>query len=154
MKNRPLAIILQIGTILSVLFVLFIFLVYVPTIANEFREGAPEFSGYYWPMLLSFEAIGTACLIALAFFWRITLNISRNRTFTRSSQSCMRIIAGCATFAFLVLFIWAPFVPGFPEALLFLIGAFVAGIIAVACWALAYLVGQAARLQDDYDLTV
>ena len=154
MKNRPLSIILQIGTILSALFVLFIFLVYVPEIANYFRGYAPEFAGYYWPMLISVEAIGVACLIALAFFWKITLNIRRNRTFTRSSQNAMRVIAGCATFAFLVLFIWTPFVPGFPEALLFLMGAFAAAIIAVACWALAYLVGQAARLQDDYDLTV
>ena len=80
---------------------IFLFFIYGPRMASECRTAYPELAGMFWPGLIWLEAIGLMYLAAMVEYFRIVLNIGRERSFIpENARGLSRIalwmsIAGC-----------------------------------------------------------
>ena len=139
---------------------IFLFFIYGPRMASECRTAYPELAGMFWPGLVWLEVIGLMYLAAMVEYFRIVLNIGRERSFIpENARGLSRIalwmsIAGCLWLLGIVLpwLIWQVRLgPAWVAMLLAAVASFAMGMLA---WALGRLLTRAVQYKEENDLTV
>ena len=159
MKQKSLAMWLKLVLAGMGLCGLIVYFVVVPEIGRSIVLDAPEFSGWYWPWQIFLWLTGIPCCAALVFGWRIAANIGKDRSFSNENARLLKWIAwlaaGDAAFLFLgnlVMLLMNMNHPGVVLASLLVV--FAGAAVAVAAGCLSHLVGKAAALQEQSDLTI
>ena len=136
-----------------------IYLLVIPEFGRSIADDNPEFAYCYWPWLIFLWCTALPCLAALIFGWRIAKNIGNDRSFCMENARALKWIAdlaaGDAAFFFVgnVVFLFLNMNhPGI--VLLSLLVVFAGVAVAVAAAVLSHLVGKAAVLQEQSDLTI
>lgn len=131
----------------------------LPELGHSIIARYPEFSGWYWPWLAFFWLTAVPCCAVLALGWKIAVSVGEDRSFTADNARRLARIAWLAagdTAFFLagnILFLLLGMNhPGVVLGLLLVAFAGVAVAVAAAC--LSHLVGKAASLQEQSDLTI
>lgn len=136
-----------------------LFTVIVPTYGKDLTASWPEFKNRYIPWLVFIWITGVPCFAALVLGWRIADRIGKDASFTVKNARELKwisrlavgdsaiVVAGNLLLAFLDM--------NHPGVILlcFLI-AFIGIAFAVAAAALSHLIGKAAVLQEQSDLTI
>ena len=138
----------------------FLFFVYGPAMAMECRDTYPELGFLFWPGLIWLLAIGLMYLAAMIDYFRIVLNIGRERSFVPENARGLGRIAKwlCAAGALWLLGIVLPGLiwqvelgPAWIALLLAALASFAMGMLA---WALGRLLTRAVQYKEENDLTV
>lgn len=134
--------------------------VVLPSIGKMFMQHYDgEFDYAFWPDLIFLWVCMIPCFIALLPAWRIADNIGKDRAFSIENAKCFKLIsilaAADSAFFFIgnivLLFLWMNH-GGF--ALMSLVFVFIGIAVSVAAAVLSHLVGKAAKMQDENDLTI
>ncbi len=136
-----------------------VFFLIVPEFAKSTAYSYPEFAYCFWPWMTTIWCTAIPCYIALALFWGIARDIGRNKPFTHANARRVLRVGQLAildvVFFFLMNVILLLMNMSHPGILLLSLFICLAGTaFAVAVMTLAHLVGRAAELQDDSDLTI
>lgn len=113
----------------------------------------------YWTWLILLWLTSIPCFIALVFSWRIVSNIGNDCSFTQENAILLKQISILAGGDALFLFVWNIVLffcnMNHPSTLLACMFVdFLGVVIAVIFASLSHLVGKAAELQDECDLTI
>lgn len=159
MKQKTLAIWLQVilaGVLVCGLTVYFFI---VPTLAHDFVMMYPELESWYMPWLMFIFGTLLPCTPGFIFAWLITVNIGRDKSFSAENAKYLKYIAILAAVdagyffignvVFLILNMTQPGV-----MILSLMIVFAAVAAAVAAAVLSHLVYKASLLQEESDLTI
>lgn len=133
--------------------------VVVPITANEAVASWPEFENRRLPWLLLVWITGVPCFAALFLGWRIVSRIRNDRSFTvenaRDLKWISRLAAGDAAAVLAGNLLLAFLGMSHPGVLLLsFVVTFIGVALAVVAAALSCLVGKAAGLQEQSDLTI
>ena len=138
---------------------LIVFFAILPTIGDSLHASYPEFAGWHWPWMIFLWCTSIPCFLVLALGWKIAVNIGADRSFSSENAQLLRRIAwlaaGDTVFFFagnVLLFFLNMNHPGIVFASLLV--CFAGAVIAIAFAALSNLVGRAAALQEQSDLTI
>ena len=131
----------------------------LPMVGKWIAGLSPEFAHCYFPWLVFLWILSIPCFMALILAWQIFGNIERDRSFCRENAEALRKISFLAALDGGILFLgnilFLLLNMNHPSILL---GAFVVvtvGIgISVASAVLSHLVGKAAALQEENELTI
>ena len=138
----------------------FLFFVYGTAVAFSCRESFPELAFLFWPGLIWLWAIGLTYLTAMYYYFRIVLNIGKDRSFTPENARGLSRIAFwmCAAG---VLWLASEVLPGLiwgiefgAEWLALLLAAVASFAMGMLAWALGKLLARAVQLKEENDLTV
>lgn len=139
--------------------VLLFFLLLVPELGKRVIESFPEFSAWYWPCLILAWCMALPCFGALGLFWRICVNIGRDRSFSRENGRYLSWISRLALLDALLLLAVSILLAS--QGIITAVYAFIelsliiAGVgIAIIAASLSHMVAKACSLQDDSDLTI
>lgn len=137
---------------------IFYFLV-LPEIGREEVRMYPEYAYCFWPWLGFLWASGVPCYGVLVLGWRIAADIGRDRSFTPDNARRLKwvawLAAGDSLFFFGMNLLYGFLGMNHPGVLLGSLAVEFAGVcVAVAAGALSHLVGKAAALQEQSDLTI
>ena len=131
----------------------------IPELARTFEEEYPEFSYWVMPWLVLIYVCAIPCFAAMGISWKIAVNIGKDRSFTMENSKLFKIYSYLAigdTTVFLVGSIAFTLLgmnhPGL--ILVDLLIVFMGLAVFVCTSALSYLVGKAATLQEDNNLTI
>lgn len=150
---------LRIAVILMAAFGAAVFFFAVPAFGQSIVYSYPEFSYCYVPWVAVIWCTAIPCYAALVFAWKIAKDIGREHPFTHDNARRVRRIGQLAiadvVFFFVMNVILLLMNMNHPGILLMALFVCLAGIaFAVVVMALGHLVGRAAELQDDSDLTI
>ena len=151
---------LKAAIVLAFLCCLAVYALYVPTIAEESRDMAADFSTLYLPGLIFVELTALPIAVAFVLAWLVARDIGRNNSFSRANAKRLKIIsvlalADVAYFWLGILVFWFGFgAASGPELVLAILAGFAGIIIAVCAGALSHLTLKAAALREENDLTV
>lgn len=132
---------------------------YIPNVIDSLAFYNTEVSWLKWPGLAGMWVIGILCYLALWEFWRICTRIGRDNSFCRENARSMKRIGILALltlsliiggFLFLVCI---HYMNGALAMVIFFIVC-IAGGIGVVCLSLSVLIGNAAKLKEENDLTI
>ena len=150
---------LRIAVILMAAFGAAVFFCAVPVMGKSLVYANPEFAYCYIPWLAVIWCTAVPCYAALVFAWQIAKDIGREHPFTHDNARRVKRIAQLAiadvVFFFamnIILLLMNMNHPGF--LLMSLVICFAGIAFAASAMALSHLVGRAAELQDDSDLTI
>lgn len=159
MKAKTLSKWMKMGIVLIAICGLFIYLLVIPGLAGEMIDHYPEFTGWFWPWLGFIWITGIPCYTALGLGWRIARRISHDQSFTRENAKDLKKVSYLALIDSLFFFIG--------NIVLLLMGMNPLGMvlcslmivfagIAVTLMSavLSDLIGRAAALQEQSDLTI
>ena len=131
----------------------------IPAEGLRLQAAYPEFSNRFFPWLIFLWISGIPCFTVLVLGWKIASSIGRDRSFSQQNARLLQWIsllaAGDAVFFFagnILLFLLDMSHPGVAIASLAVV--FVGVAVAVGAAALSHLVGKAALLQEQSDLTI
>ena len=137
----------------------FVYLWVIPELGTAIKTMNPEFSYCYAPWLGFISITALPCVAGLSDVWRISTNIGDDRPFTKENARLLKRIAFLAAgdaayfFAGNILFLFLNM--HHPGLFIMAVAVVLVGIaIAMASGALSYLVGRAALLQEQSDLTI
>jgi hypothetical protein len=138
---------------------LVIFFLFIPIFGQSVVEKYPEFSGWYWPWLIFIWVCGVPCYAVLVLLWRISSNISKNRSFSSENANYLKwisLLAAIDTAVFFVgnIVLWLLNMNHPGVVLGLMVVAFFGVAITVAAAILSHLVKKAAALQEESDLTI
>ena len=150
---------LRIAVILMAAFGAAVFFIAVPVFGQSMVYSYPEFSHCYVPWVAVIWCTAIPCYAALVFAWQIARDIGREHPFTHDNARRVKRIAQLAiadvVFFFAMNIILLLMNMNHPGILLMSLVICFAGIaFAASAMALSHLVGRAAELQDDSDLTI
>ena len=136
-----------------------LYVLVLPAIGQEEVLLYPEFAHCFWPWLGFLWASGVPCYGVLILAWQIAGDIGRDRSFTpanaRRLQWIAWLAAGDSLFFFGMNLLYGLLGMNHPGVLLGSLVVEFAGVcVAVAAGVLSHLVGKAAALQEQSDLTV
>ncbi len=133
--------------------------VIVPELGQAIVHDYPEFHGWYAPWLAFAWLFALPLFVALTLVWKLAASIASDRPFTSKNARLLKLIsrlaAGDAAF-FLVgnVALWLMGM-NHPGVVLLSLVVVCAGLfLALAAAALSRLVGRAAELQEQSDLTI
>ncbi|MCH4083837.1 MAG: DUF2975 domain-containing protein [Olsenella sp.] len=133
--------------------------VVVPQVGQAIVYDYPEFQGWYIPWLSFTWLFALPLFAALALVWKLAASLAADKPFTSSNarllKAISRLAAGDAAF-FLVgnVALWLTGM-NHPGVVLLSLVVVCAGLfLALAAAALSRLVGRAAELQEQSDLTI
>lgn len=131
----------------------------IPSLGQTIAEQNPEFAFCYYPWMALLWITGIPCYIALALFWKIAVNIGKDRSFTIENGTYLSWIAilaaGDSGFLFVMNIVYLFLDMNHPGIVLASLIVEFAGIaISVAAAVLSHLVAKAAALQEQSDLTI
>lgn len=131
----------------------------VPLVGQQIAWDYPEFAHCYWPWLLTIWCAAIPCYAVLFLAWCVGLEVGRERPFTygnarRIRRAAQFIALDIAYFLLMniVLLFMNMSHPGIFILSLFV--CFAGGALAICALVLSHLIGRAAKLQDDSDLTI
>lgn len=131
----------------------------IPELARTFEGKYPEFSYWVMPWLILIYMCAIPCFLAMGISWKIAGNIGRDQSFTMENSKLFKIYSylalGDSVLFFAGSIAYTLLGMNHPGLLLmdFLI-VFMGLAVFVCTSALSYLVGKAATLQEDNDLTI
>ncbi len=159
MKQRTLSLWLKLAMIGAAVCGAVIYLLVIPDLGWSIADANPEQAYCYWPWLIFLWCTALPCCAALVFGWRIAGNIGADRSFCMDNARALKWIAWLAAadaaFFFLgnvVLLFLNMNHPGI--VLMALLVVFACGAVTIAAAVLSHLVGRAATLQAESDLTI
>lgn len=131
----------------------------LPMAGKRLADIYPEFSYCYLPWLIFLWILAVPCFIALVLAWKIFGNIEKDCSFCMENADALQKIsylaAADAGFLFLGNVLFLLLNMNHPAVLLGACMIVVVGIgISVAAAVLSHLVGKAAKLQEENDLTI
>lgn len=133
--------------------------VMIPSFGVSITAQYPEFEYRFLPWLLFISATALPCYAILVLGWLIARDIGADRSFSTANASrlkwCAVLAGGDGAFFFVgnvVLLLTNCSHPG--VALMSMLVVFAAVAVSVVFAALSHLVGKAADLQDQSDLTI
>lgn len=137
----------------------FVYLWVIPELGTAIKTMNPEFSYCYAPWLGFIGITALPCVAGLSNAWKISTDIGDDRSFTKENAKRLKWIAFLAAgdaayfFAGNILFILLNM--HHPGLFIMAMAVVLVGIaMAMASGALSYLVGRAALLQEQSDLTI
>ncbi len=131
----------------------------LPELVRVFKRWYPELTHWALPWQILIYICALPCFAALVVGWLIADNIGKDQSFTKKNASLFNIFSllalGDSVFFGVSCIVYAFLGMNHPGLLLiqFLV-VFVGLAIFVCMAALSYLVGKAANLQEDSDLTI
>ena len=159
MSQKSLSVWLRVITVVVAVVTALFFALLVPVMGQRVIEHFPEFSAWYTPGLILAWCMALPCFAAMGLFWRICVNIGRDKSFSMENGRCLTWISRLALFDALFLLVVSILLTSqgivtasyaFIELALIIAGVGVAIIAA----ALSHMVAKACKLQDDSDLTI
>lgn len=131
----------------------------IPSLMDTFISMYPEFSYWVLPWKILLYVCSVPCFIAMFICWKIAQNIQNDRSFCVENANLFKIFSYLALGDSVVLmlgsFIYFFLGMNHPGLLIAEMLVVFAGFAVFVCTAaLAYLVAQAANLQEDSDLTI
>ena len=159
LKQKELSVWLRVILVVVALCVLFLALVFVPSVGQDIVSANPALEPAYLPCLIFFWLTTVPVYVFLALVWRIALEIRRDNSFCHKNAARLKT---CSLLALLdtVLYMIAGLVLAFFHLLH--ISLIVGGVIlcavgaavSVCCAALSHLTRKAADMQSEHDLTI
>lgn len=131
----------------------------LPMEGKRFIAVYPEFSYCYLPWLIFVWILAIPCFIALVLAWKIFGNIERDCSFCMENADALLkvsfLAAADAGFLFFGNVLFFVLSMNHPAVLLAACMVAIVGVgISVAAAVLSHLVGKAAKLQEENDLTI
>lgn len=131
----------------------------IPWFGKDLVQANPEFSYCYAPWLCIIWLTAIPCYLALYFGWKITTEISRERSFSMVNSRYLKYISILALadsgYFFLANLALLFLNMNHPAVFLgSLLAEFAGAAVAVASAALSHLVQKAARIQEENELTI
>ncbi|MCR4617070.1 MAG: DUF2975 domain-containing protein [Lachnospiraceae bacterium] len=131
----------------------------VPDLFRAFKNWYPELSNWVMPWMILIYICSVPCFAALVVGWMIADNIGKDQSFTVKNANLFKIFSMLALADSIVFgvgsIVYSLLGINHPGLLIIqLLIVFVGLAIFVCMAALSYLVGKAAVLQEDNDLTV
>ena len=131
----------------------------IPIFGQSIVRDNPEFSGWFVPWLVFVSVTAGPCYAALVFGWLTARNIGRDRSFCRENAAYMRVVsilaAADAAYFFVgnvVLWLLGMNHPG--VVIISTVPVFLGVAISVAAAVASHLIGKAAALQEENELTI
>ena len=131
----------------------------LPHMGAALRDAFPEFAGWYYPWLVFLWLTALPCYGVLICAWRVAGNIGKGSAFSHDNgkafRGIFRLAMGDTLFFFvgnMVLWLLGRNHPAIFAGSLILV--FFGVAISVCAKALSHLVGSAAELQAENDLTI
>ena len=159
MEQKTLSRWLKLAILIAGVCGLFVCAFVIPAYGLSVVSMYPEFSNRFWPWLTFLILTALPCFAALVIGWMIAADIGRDRSFSFENASRLKWIswlaAGDSAFFFIgnvALLFMNMSHPGVTLISLFFVLAGVA--VTAASAALSHLVGKAAALQEQSDLTI
>ena len=155
MKQKELSVWLRLGA----LCVLFLALVFVPSVGQDIAGENPNLAPAYLPCLIFFWVTTVPVYAFIVLVWLIAVDIGRDNSFCRKNADRLR---ACSLLALLdtVLYLLAAVVLAYFHLLhisLIIGGVVLCAIgsaVSVCCAALSHLTRKAADMQSENDLTI
>ena len=160
MTQKTFSNLLKAAIVLALLCCAAVYGLYVPAVAGEWKEAAPELSGLYLPCLIFVELTALPILAAFVLSWKIASEIGRDNSFSRENARRMKIISylALADVAYfwigIIVFASAFSAMSGPWLILAILVGAAGLIVAVCAGALSHLILKAAVLREENDLTV
>lgn len=131
----------------------------LPNLGGIFRMRYPEFSHWFYPWLIFLWITIIPCYLVLISAWKVAGNIGADQSFSYENGTHFKRISFYALadsiffFAGNILF-WLIGINHPGIVIISLLIVFVGLSISLACKALSQLVDNAAKLQEENDLTI
>ena len=131
----------------------------IPELVRVFKMWYPEFSYWTLPWVILLYACALPCFAAMVIAWMIAGNIGKDKSFTMENSKLFKIFSMLALVDSAVFglgsIVYTLMGMNHPGLLLIDFLIVFAGMAVFVCTAaLSYLVGKAATLQEDNDLTI
>ncbi len=159
MKTTTATVLLKIVLVLSALAILFVVCWGVPRYMGHVTYVRPSLGVWALPMDLYAAAMAVPVLVAIVLLWRVFDTLPKNEAFSLPNARRFRLIGRLALGDLGLVLILAAFliisgvIPAF--ILLCLLGATYVGVVAAIVFhVLAALVGRAAEIEQDNELTI
>ena len=147
--HKKLAVLLRIGLMIAALVCGAIFFWFLPQLGRGIALADPEYAWAFWPCLIFAWLFAVPVFWAMAALWTVFGRIGRGDAFCMENARAMATVSRLAFFD-------AVLVAGSPGMTVIAMpaGVMVCTLVGVMAMALSRLVADAARLQDESDLTV
>lgn len=158
--HKKLAVLLRIGLVIAALVCGAIFFWFLPQLGRGIALADPEYAWAFWPCLIFAWLFAVPVFWAMAALWTVFGRIGRGDAFCMENARVMATVSRLAFFdAVLVpagVITLALLGAGSPSMTVIAMpaGVMVCTLVGVMAMALSRLVADAARLQDESDLTV
>ena len=159
MNQKRMSLMLKSVTIIIGLMGTVFFLILLPALANDLRNGYKEATYLYWPGLLYGWLIGVIVYAALYNFWKICCEIGKDNSFSKenikylNNIGLLAIIAATVWFTGLVVLISINVI-SIAFFVLMVVGIIASVAIAIITIVLAHLVDKAYELKSENELTI
>ena len=159
MESKKVARLLKVMSAAAALVGVLFFFWYVPKAVNDCAVIEPEAAWLKWPGLIGMWVIALFCYLALGEFWSVCTRIGTDNSFCAENSRSMKqigmlaFLTGASVLAGAVFLGFCGYLNGALACLVFFILCIAAGI-GVTCLALSSLIGNAARLKEENDLTI
>ena len=131
----------------------------IPIFALSMRTAYPEFANRFWPWLAFLWGSALPCFGVLFYGWRVAGEIGRGNAFSTENAASLRAVARLAVLdtiylalGNIILFLLSMNHPGIALGLMAV--CVVGVIVAAVADTLSKLIAEAARLQEEQDLTI
>ena len=159
MNQKRMSLMLKSVTIIIGLMGTVFFLILLPSLANDLRNGYKEVAYMYWPGLLYGWLIGVIVYAALYNLWEICCEIGKDNSFSNenikylNNIGVLAIIAVAVWFTGLVVLISINVI-SIAFFVLMVVGIIASVAIAIITIVLAHLVDKAYELKSENELTI
>lgn len=158
--HKKLAVLLRIGLMIAALVCGAIFFWFLPQLGRGIALADPEYAWAFWPCLIFAWLFAVPVFWAMAALWAVFGRIGRGDAFCAENARAMATVSRLAFFdavlvpvGVITLALLGAGSPGM-TVIAMPAGVMVCTLVGVMTMALSRLVADAARLQDESDLTV
>lgn len=158
--HKKLAVLLRIGLVIAALVCGAIFFWFLPQLGRGIALADPEYAWAFWPCLIFAWLFAVPVFWAMAALWTVFGRIGRGDAFCAENARAMATVSRLAFFdavlvpvGVITLALLGAGSPGM-TVIVMPAGVMVCTLVGVMAMALSRLVADAARLQDESDLTV
>ncbi len=158
--HKKLAVLLRIGLMIAALVCGAIFFWFLPQLGRGIALADPEYAWAFWPCLIFAWLFAVPVFWAMAALWTVFGRIGRGDAFCAENARAMATVSRLAFFdavlvpvGVITLALLGAGSPGM-TVIAMPAGVMVCTLVGVMAMALSRLVADAARLQDESDLTV
>ena len=158
--HKKLAVLLRIGLMIAALVCGAIFFWFLPQLGRGIALADPEYAWAFWPCLIFAWLFAVPVVWAMAALWTVFGRIGRGDAFCAENARAMATVSRLAFFdavlvpvGVITLALLGAGSPGM-TVIAMPAGVMVCTLVGVMAMALSRLVADAARLQDESDLTV
>lgn len=158
--HKKLAVLLRIGLVIAALVCGAIFFWFLPQLGRGIALADPEYAWAFWPCLIFAWLFAVPVFWAMAALWTVFGRIGRGDAFCAENARAMATVSRLAFFdavlvpaGVITLALLGAGSPGM-TVIAMPAGVMVCTLVGVMAMALSRLVADAARLQDESDLTV